>query len=96
MPTNSSIDIRGTSSVPRSTTIHPVMWHVSASCPRCASPLILSHDRNYQSFLCCDNYPRCTFTTGYDTLVHALLDKIIAQQDIIEDLCGHPIDRSLP
>lgn len=76
-------------------TVHPIMWHVSASCPRCAAPLILTHDYNYQSFLCCNNHPRCTFVTGYDKLVHALLDRIIQLQDTLEDL-GCQVERALP
>ena len=81
--------------MPHCSTIHPIMWTVSASCPRCAAPLILTHDHNYRSFLCCDNHPRCRFMTGYDTLGHALLDHIVMLRDRLAEL-GHVVEEGLP
>lgn len=73
----------------------PIMWRVSAACPRCHEPLILRHTLNYQPFLACANYPACRFVSAYDRMVHALLDRIIALQDALEDL-GFPVERSVP
>ena len=81
--------------MPHFSTIYPVMWNLSAACPRCAAPLILTHDNNFNAFICCDNHPRCRFTTGYDRLLHAMIDHILMLRDRLADL-GHPVEEALP
>lgn len=72
-----------------------IVWTVAATCPRCAEPLVLRHTRTYHPFVSCAAYPTCRFTSAYDRMVHALLDRIIELQDTLEDL-GHPVERSVP
>jgi ssDNA-binding Zn-finger/Zn-ribbon topoisomerase 1 len=79
---------------PRSTA-PSIPWIVSSQCPRCAAPLVLRHDQAYRHFVTCLGYPQCRFVSAYSQLVHALLDRILALQDTLEDL-GHPVERSLP
>lgn len=78
-----------------SSTPAPVMWRIAADCPRCRAPLILRHTMHSQPFLACATYPACRFVSGYDRLVHTLLDRILALQDTLEDL-GYPVERSVP
>ena len=73
----------------------PIMWRVSAECPRCHEPLILRHTINYQPFLACARYPRCRFVSAYDRMVHALLDRIVVLQDALAE-CGHVVEEGLP
>ena len=87
--------VKRKNAVPKYTTSGPIMWRVSAECPRCHAPLILRHTINYQPFLACARYPRCRFASGYDRMVHALLDRIIALQEALEAL-GYPVERSVP
>ena len=76
-------------------TLGPIMWRVSAECPRCHEPLILRHTINYQPFLACARYPRCRFVSAYDRMVHALLDRISVLQDALAEL-GHVVEEGLP
>jgi len=79
----------------KSNTPAAVMWTISARCPRCNAPITLRQTASYQPFLACTAFPRCRFTSAYDRMIHALLDKIIALQDRLED-AGFTVERSLP
>jgi ssDNA-binding Zn-finger/Zn-ribbon topoisomerase 1 len=71
------------------------MWRVAADCPRCAKPLVLRQSPNFRPFLACSSFPKCRFTSPYDKLIHALLDRIILLQDTLED-AGIAVERTLP